>query len=1171
MTGSPGAAETGWSIAGSDGSVAGPLARAEQAASFPFRLDTTAPANSTADNVDMRRSQATNPQDALAYAKEIARKLLKEQLRLTNVTLPPEGSKEEEAALTKIAKKWGLRTGFAKVEGKDVETNHLTMSFPSKIYVYEIEMIRDFDQNGNPNRVAKQADKLLALEVMRRQPLASGRPAALHFRLGSAVLTNTWVSDGDLIWSLRPLFDDQNWQAVPAGLLAQTNAPLRYTNEMGRLLDLEQIHIRPKCVLDLSRRVGELFFDTTASSWDNSTPGILTRGLNAFFTAYVRDRPDELTPAGLNKSFRNVQGHHLDRFNDRQTLRALNGFFLSVRPGVQNMYLNISTATSPFFENILVSDFIARMQAARPPRDLGEILRVLAGTKVRIEYNVNRTAQVFPTAASRIRFIKTLIHQPVAHGPANPAQASAVPMSPSLYSLNGRAATVQDFYAKASAYSGFPEYPRPPHPVGPQVYVANVGKDPIKFPGEDHWLPTTALRIVQWTPFRGGRLDSNQTSEMIRVALQPPEEQRATILSHTPPTGGLAHFGFAGQVAGNTQAGLNAFGMRAGTELLRVPARWVAPPTVAYQASRKTPERAQWNMAGVRFVQRPAQLITKIAFFNLSGGNVDHNARQHLARALSRHGIGPPEPRQNHRGPPPPPSINTDTCVDAWLQPNAVGQYQHTPQFEQTLSNKLQGIAHAGFPVVVVLDRKSYDMYSAIKRVAEIRLGIKTICVTTAALYRADRSGHLDLQTSSNIALKFNLKSAGICHEVQHDDLALLKPGGQCNTIVISADVAHSTATAAPGCPSIASVVGSTDARFMHFPGSMRLQRNRKEDIVDLAEMVKERLLDWAAKNGGRRLPQNMLFYRDGVSESQYDIIRRRELPAIQLGINRAHNVLNNNRQAPADVPDTFSPPPEQKRSGKREVDVDDFNLQLKRWEEERADLIEKLLNNVPMNVTFVVVGKRHNVLLLDHRGAVDPPQSAEREPKRQARPRGRPSHYPSLQHGLLPAVPQRHQGHRAVCALRRRAERHGPRRRAAPEHHPLLLLLVRQSHQGRVLLRAGLLRRPPLRLRPRLPAPLAPGQAGLPGEPRPTGARDVGAVLRLREDRDSLERLLAPVRSGHAPPATEVWAGPPEPVECRAGRHHVLPLSGFSALARPVTRAAVQASPLLAIRVMRR
>ena len=339
-----------------------------------------------------------------------------------------------------------------------------------------------------------------------------------------------------------------------------------------------------------------------------------------------------------------------------------------------------------------------------------------------------------------------------------------------------------------------------------------------------------------------------------------------------------------------------------------------------------------------------------------------HNARQHLARALSRHGIGPPEPRQNQRGPPPPPSINTDTRVDAWLQPNAVGQYQHTPQFEQTLSNKLQGIAHAGFPVVVVLDRKSYDMYSAIKRVAEIRLGIKTICVTAAALYRADRSGHLDLQTSSNIALKFNLKSAGICHEVQLDDLALLKPGGQCNTIVIGADVAHSTATAAPGCPSIASVVGSTDARFMHFPGSMRLQRNRKEDIVDLAEMVKERLLDWAAKNGGRRLPQNMLFYRDGVSESQYDIIRRRELPAIQLGINRAHNVLNNNRQAPADVPDTFSPPPEQKRSGKREVDVDDFNLQLKRWEEERADLIEKPLNNVPMNVTFVVVGKRHNV-----------------------------------------------------------------------------------------------------------------------------------------------------------------------------------------------------------------
>lgn len=111
-----------------------------------------------------------------------------------------------------------------------------------------------------------------------------------------------------------------------------------------------------------------------------------------------------------------------------------------------------------------------------------------------------------------------------------------------------------------------------------------------------------------------------------------------------------------------------------------------------------------------------------------------------------------------------------------------------------------------------------------------------------------------------------------------------------CDTIVIGADVAHPLKTAAPGCPSIASVVGSVDDNFVKFPGSMRLQMVRRETIDKLWDMVKERLIDWAEARGGR-LPKRILFYRDGVSESQYDKVIREEMTQIHKAFKfaRAH------------------------------------------------------------------------------------------------------------------------------------------------------------------------------------------------------------------------------------------------------------------------------------------
>lgn len=55
----------------------------------------------------------------------------------------------------------------------------------------------------------------------------------------------------------------------------------------------------------------------------------------------------------------------------------------------------------------------------------------------------------------------------------------------------------------------------------------------------------------------------------------------------------------------------------------------------------------------------------------------------------------------------------------------------------------------------------------------------------------------------------------------------------------------------------------------------------RQENVDDLTEMFKSRLTLWKTRGKHTTLPKNILIYRDGVSEGQYDIMLSRELPQL--------------------------------------------------------------------------------------------------------------------------------------------------------------------------------------------------------------------------------------------------------------------------------------------------
>ena len=172
---------------------------------------------------------------------------------------------------------------------------------------------------------------------------------------------------------------------------------------------------------------------------------------------------------------------------------------------------------------------------------------------------------------------------------------------------------------------------------------------------------------------------------------------------------------------------------------------------------------------------------------------------------------------------------------------------------------------------IVVMQEKDTAKYTQVKQEGDLTYGKHTVCVTYPLCREPPK------QFLTNLALKVNMKLGG--NNWRLDNVATYFPGRHDETIILGADVTHPAFGLPLGSPSVACVVGSLDSSFMNYPGSMRLQPGRQEMIENMEDMVQERLEAYREKNG--KYPTRMIFYRDGISESQYAECQRLEIKAV--------------------------------------------------------------------------------------------------------------------------------------------------------------------------------------------------------------------------------------------------------------------------------------------------
>ncbi|GAO17413.1 hypothetical protein UVI_02024090 [Ustilaginoidea virens] len=380
--------------------------------------------------------------------------------------------------------------------------------------------------------------------------------------------------------------------------------------------------------------------------------------------------------------------------------------------------------------------------------------------------------------------------------------------------------------------------------------ILNLGtqKRPTFYPAE----------VVEIRPGQSvkAKLTAEETTAMLTFACRTPYENAISI----------AHDA-RGVLSYDQNPLLEKFGVSIDKNLATVSGRVLAVPVIAYiDAARKLvpvrPANGTWNMKAVRVV-KPGAPISSWTYINIVGREEDghrgvgQEAMEEFATFMAD-AMGVRIAKKPIRLP-----------KHFMTQRMAMGEGLDN-LFKWAGSNRIQHI-------MFVLARKdSSGLYAKIKRLGDCQYGIHTNCLVAKHLQKANNYTYY-----SNVGLKVNLKAGGVNHKLSNE-FGLLKEG---KTMFVGYDVTHPTnmnVTKGSEPPSLVGLVASVDRDLAQWPALAWEQRAKQEMLgAKLLQAFQSRLRLWQSRNGGS-LPDNIVIFRDGVSDGQFVQVLDEELPTIR-------------------------------------------------------------------------------------------------------------------------------------------------------------------------------------------------------------------------------------------------------------------------------------------------
>ncbi|KAI0168998.1 Piwi-domain-containing protein [Hypoxylon sp. FL1284] len=396
--------------------------------------------------------------------------------------------------------------------------------------------------------------------------------------------------------------------------------------------------------------------------------------------------------------------------------------------------------------------------------------------------------------------------------------------------------TVAQYYLKKYGYKAQPNLP-----------VVNM-----KTRQKTDYVPAELLEVIPGQPLRR-KTTPNETAEMIKFACRSPFENATSLVE-------------AGRKCLGLDGGsmLAEFNVTADKNLLTVRGRELLTPGITYSNKNFPSYNGSWNMRGAKVV-KSGRSIDRWSWIHIEGAGgrpqPNHDELRDAMGAFVRY-------------------MRNDSGIAIAANPcrNPVRVFLENGNILHQLKDKFRMLCVEQRPqlVFVVLPGKKTDteIYNAVKYLGDVEFGVHTVCVLSSNIKKGAP------QYFANVGLKVNLKMGGINHQLSNN----LKVVNDGKTMLVGYDVIHPTnlAGSAEGLPSLVGMVSSVDRFLAQFPATAWAQAGRQEMLDEtLEEKFKGRIRLWQRHNKNQ-LPQNIIIFRDGVSESQFDKVLDEELPLMR-------------------------------------------------------------------------------------------------------------------------------------------------------------------------------------------------------------------------------------------------------------------------------------------------
>ncbi|KAI5309807.1 hypothetical protein KEM55_002361, partial [Ascosphaera atra] len=557
-------------------------------------------------------------------------------------------------------------------------------------------------------------------------------------------------------------------------------------------------------------------------------------------------------------------------------LSAVRGFYTSVRPATDRLLLNVNVSNGAFYKSkplneLFMSDFNGFDGfTATNMKFVNNFISKVKVMTTHLPERRNEKGQVIPRFKTIIGFA-TKDDGKSEKMPPKVLEYAAGPRDVSFW-FEESAENAKDGRPAPPAYRTVAEHFRMTYRINvdPDLPVLNVGTKE-----KPSYLPAEVCKIAKGQAWKR-LLTAAQTDGMLKFAGRPPFENARAIVEEGFKTVGMDP---------EINPTLKEFGVEFGKNLLTVEGRVLPAPKVLYgKNTQADTQRApgQWNLKDAKFnipgrhlKEWSILLITTQGYDTSRGVGGPDNLMKGISNGLHATGLKCDEPILRNQ---------------VRVQNN---------NYDNTLDTQIAIMAAKSKFLVTIVPSKDPALYAQIKQLCDVKYGIQNICVVAQTIAGIARKGGAMgmAQYWANVSMKFNMKLGGVNHIVDEMRNNIIAEG---KTMLLGLDVTHPSPGSSESTPSIAAMVGSIDKNLAQWPATLSMQAKAKqEDITDLKDMLRRQLGLWIKLGKNQAYPENIIVYRDGVSEGQFDKVLKDELPQLRQACREVYNAKDQQKGLP--------------------------------------------------------------------------------------------------------------------------------------------------------------------------------------------------------------------------------------------------------------------------------